>query len=364
MSDLLTNDLECADALVDMSNVLRNTALGGRGPADLVRLERVGAALAELYGAERIAMLAVADNSLLSRSDLFLNPLQKREIRGWADSGLILTEGKADIRLLSIAEETGLPIITSDKFRGHRSEFPWLNGSDDAVLQPQADSHGNVFLQHVTLLRDEEWLLSRSEEEDVLRQQGLIGRVDLLGRYWGCPEPHCARHDPAGSPFVLLPLVRGGRLLCEQHGLTMVDRGPRPLVAQLKIMQAGQERKRFPVAQDQPVTAGRSRHGIDLSPYLDEQAKSAVSRVHLRFDLDADKLTVTDVSKNGSTLILANGTRREFHQATRPFTVGERLEICPGLEIIRSGRRYPAELAAARGMPPRAGLSSTPTVLL
>ena len=46
MSDLLINDPNWADALLDMSNVLRDSRLGGRGPADLVRLERVGEALA------------------------------------------------------------------------------------------------------------------------------------------------------------------------------------------------------------------------------------------------------------------------------------------------------------------------------
>jgi hypothetical protein len=48
-----------------MSNVLRDSRLGGRGPADLVRLERVGEALATLYGAVKIAMFGVADSSLL-----------------------------------------------------------------------------------------------------------------------------------------------------------------------------------------------------------------------------------------------------------------------------------------------------------
>ena len=35
---------------------------------------------------------------------------------------------KADMPLLQIAEETGLPIITGDRFVGHRREFPWLDG--------------------------------------------------------------------------------------------------------------------------------------------------------------------------------------------------------------------------------------------
>jgi hypothetical protein len=351
MSDMLVNDADRADALVDMSNVLRNTQLGGRGPADLVRLERVGEALATLYGATQIAMFGVADSNLLTQPGFFLDAWQRRTLRGWADSGLILTAGKADEPLLQIAEETGLPIITSDRFSGHRREYPWLNDRDDAVLEPQADQYGNIFLRHVTLHRTDEWLESRSAEHDLLVQQGLSRHVELLGRYWGCPEPRCARHDPASSPFVLLPLARGGRLVCEQHGLDMVDLGPRPRVAQLKIMREGREQGRFTVIQREPVTVGRSARGVDLSPFLDKTALSHVSRAHLRFDLDSDRLTVTDMSRNGSRLILRDGTQLDFHRATHSFTVGDRIQVHPSLEIIRSGRRYPSELSASRRTP-------------
>jgi hypothetical protein len=365
MSDMLINDLDRADALVDMSNVLRNTRLGGRGPADLVRLERVGEALAALYGATETAMFGVADANLLTQSGFFLDPRQRRTLRSWDDSGMILTAGKADLPLLQIAEETGLPIITSDRFGGHRREFPWLNDSDDAILEPQADRYGNISLQHVTLRRKDEWEESRSAEHDVLVQQGLSRHFELLGRYWGCPEPRCPRHDPASGSFVLLPLARGDRLVCEQHGLDMVDLGPRPRVAQLKIMRAGREQGRFTVTQHQPVIVGRSAQGVDLSPFLDKIAMDHVSRTHLRFDLDSSRLTVTDVSRNGSMLILQDGTRLDFHRATRPFTVGDRAQVHPGLDIIRSGRRYPSELPASRWAPARSpNAPPTPTVSL
>jgi len=108
--DLLTGDPDLADALVDLSNVVRNTAPGGRAPADLIRLERVGEALAELYGSTRAAMFGVADRSLLAGRGLFPDPGQRRRLRGWEESGLILAAGKADVPLLQIAEETGLPI--------------------------------------------------------------------------------------------------------------------------------------------------------------------------------------------------------------------------------------------------------------
>jgi hypothetical protein len=360
---MLINDPDRADALLDMSNVLRDTSLGGRGPADLVRLEHVGAALATLYGAAQVAMFGVADSSLLTRSDLFLDPRQRRMLRDWGESGLFLTVGKADIALLQIAGETGLPIITRDRFGGHRREFPWLNGSEDAILEPQADHHGGIFLRHVTLTRKTDWEISLSEENDLLVQQGLSRQVEVLGRYWSCPEPRCPRHDPASSSFVLLPLAKGGRLVCDQHGLEMADMGPRPRVAQLKIMRDGREQHRFTVTDDEPVIVGRSAGQVNLSPFLDEIPRRGVSRAHLSFDLGSGYLTVTDLSLNGTVLILRGGTRLDIHHATHTFTVGDRAQIHPGLEIIRSGRRYPSELRDHPGPPEQPpGDGPTPTV--
>jgi FHA domain len=102
------------------------------------------------------------------------------------------------------------------------------------------------------------------------------------------------------------------------------------------------------------MIVGRSSGAVDLSPFLDETARRGVSREHLRLNLDADRLTLTDLSRNGTLLILRDGTRLDIHQATHPFTVGDRAQIHPTLEIIRSGRRYPSELSAHRRASPPA----------
>jgi hypothetical protein len=334
MSDLLTNELDLADALIDMSNILRNIRLGGHGLADLTRMNRVGEALAMLYKTGQVAILAVADRSLLERSDLLSDPRQRREIRRWASEGLILVEGKADTSLLLIV--------------GHRREFPWLDDSDDAVLEPRVDHRGEISLHHVTLHRRSEWDLSISEENDLLVQQGLASRVEILDRLWSCPEARCPRHDPIRAPFLFLPRIRGNRAFCDLHGLDMIDFGRRPRLAQIKIMSGGREVRRFTVQQGRPATAGRSAGVGDLTPYLDETTSRRVSRAHLRFDLSATGLTITDMSRNGTVLFHRDGSRHSLHQATRPFSVGDRAQISAGLELIRSGRRYPSELIIDR----------------
>ena len=348
MPDMLTNDPNRADALLDMSNVLRNSQLGGRGPAELIRLERVGEALANLYGAAKIAMFGIADRSLLTQSDLFLDRWQRRTLRDWERSGLILVAGKADVPLLQAAHETGLPIITGDRFVGHRREFPWLDGSDDAILEPQASRYGDVSLRHVTLTRRDEWEISRSEERDLLKQQGLTRHVKVLGRYWSCPN-RAARgtiRRAARSCFCRWRRATASSAISTSSTWWTRDLG-RGWPSSRSCRTAGNGIA-SPSFRTNPDIAGRFPGPADLSPFLDETTWRGVSRSHLRFDLDAEGLTVTDVSLNGTWLFLRDGTRLNLRHATHPFTVGDRAQIQPSLEIIRSGRRYPSELSADR----------------
>ena len=67
-------------------------------------------------------------------------------------------------------------------------------------------------------------------------------------------------------------MANDSRLVCDQHHLDMVDLGPRPGLAQLKVMQNGLERHRFTVTQDEPLFVGRFPGPTDLSPFLDETA--------------------------------------------------------------------------------------------
>lgn len=367
MPELLTHDPNLADALVDMSNVLRDRGLGGGGQANLTRLDRVGDALAALYGASGVRLFGVADRSLLDRPGLFPSLRQSMTLRQWESERLILVEGKADIPLLQIAEETGLPIITRDRFVGHRREFLWLDGCDDAVLAPETGEDGEVRLTHLRLEKKTDWEISFSEEHDLFVQQGLVRRREALGRFWKCPEPRCPRHDPVNSHIVLLPRRRGERLICDLHGLDMIDLGPRPRAAQLKIMYEGRERGRFTVTEGEPVIVGRApegANGVSLRDLLDHDLVRDVSRSHLRFDLTDGLLTITDISRNGTRLIPRKSARRDLRGDTRPFSAGDRARFHPGLEIVRSGRRYPSELEVRGWIPEQREADESPEITM
>ncbi|WP_405142839.1 FHA domain-containing protein [Sphaerisporangium sp. NBC_01403] len=354
MDDHLTADIDRADALVDLSNIVRSSRLGSRGAADLTSLHRVAEALAELYSAANIALYAVSDQSLV-RGGLFNDPGQLRLVRRWRDDRLIEVESKADVRLLQIAEVTGLPIITSDRFRGHRREFPWLDGRDDVVLEPYTAPDGRIALRHIMLTPVPAWDLSASEEGDLLVQQGLgtgrKPRFDVLERLWGCPDTRCFRHDPRRSPYVLLPRWRDGRVFCDQHGLDMVDLGSRPLAVQVKLLKNDREVQRFTVLEDSEVVIGRQPPlgGLNVSPWLDSAERLQVSRSHLVLLLEGERLSVRDTSANGTLLALKDGTEVMLHRGgEHRVNLGDRITLLPGLELVRSGRRFPAELTADR----------------
>ncbi|MGV9663789.1 hypothetical protein [Nocardia niigatensis] len=359
MDEFLTADIDRADGLIDLSNVVRDRRLGGSGIADLTRARRVATALGVLCGQSEVALYAVADESLLAGS-LFPDDFQYRELRDFVTAGVIHMAPKADPVLLELAEGTGLPIITRDRFVGHRREFSWLDGSDDAVLEPTTDDRGDVVLTHVTLAVLPEWRKSVGEEQDLIIQQGLRPRLDLLTRIWACPEPRCRWHDPATAGWFLVPRWRGGRLFCDIHGRDVVDLGPRPKFAQVKVMVNGKERCRFAVRENEPVTVGRGRCDLSLEPWLDPSTSLQVSREHLRFELCADRLQVTDRSRNGTRMICRDGSSVHLHASSAPFTVGDELEPVAGLRIARSGRRFPAELNDVRSIGPVYDGTETP----
>ena len=57
-------------------------------------------------------------------------------------------------------------------------------------------------------------------------------------------------------------------------------------------------------------------------------------RAHLRFDLDVDRLTVTDLSLNGTVLILRDGTRLKLRWNTRSFTRPGFLQYWAGFAAV------------------------------
>src|SRR5687767_4843532 len=83
----LAASAERADYLVELSNVVRDTSIGRRGPRSLRRLGLVLRALMELTGDPDVSVYLVADTSLLGGHREFGDRAEVRRLRGWVADG-------------------------------------------------------------------------------------------------------------------------------------------------------------------------------------------------------------------------------------------------------------------------------------
>ncbi|WP_329184957.1 FHA domain-containing protein [Actinacidiphila glaucinigra] len=355
----LVTTTDRADWLLDLSNIVRDRSLGGTGERELVRLRAVVVALAQRTRDPDTGVYVVADQSLLGGARGFRDQADVRTLRRWQQQGLIEVVPDADERLLELAEMTGLPVVSGDRFGGHRDTYPWLQGNTWQFFKPSAGSNGRVQVAPQDLGRFSPDEVSRRAELDTLKKQGLLGpsRVplaDVVGRSWRCPDRRCGLYDPSRGERVLLPRMRQGRPSCELHGLELVDAGPRAVAAQVKLLVSGSCVARYTLVDGTDTPIGRSpgEAGISLARHLPADTVMDVSRCHVVVSLRGGIVTVRDTSSNGTRMrsgdrhgrlgrpfSLTSGTEQRF----RP---GDEIELADSVTLTRSGRRFPSELPA------------------
>lgn len=129
----LTTDVTGAQAVADLTHVVRNAELDRGRPGNLVRIGMVVDALSR-YLVDGGAMLyGVVERGLLSESAL---TSKERMVLGrWADDGLIeVTPGTVEDRVVEIADLTGLPLITTQPYPELAERFRWLADGSGRVL--------------------------------------------------------------------------------------------------------------------------------------------------------------------------------------------------------------------------------------
>ena len=162
MQPHLTMNMDEAEFLLDLSNVVRSRRADGSQTASLHRLSRLLEALGGYTHDPQVRVYAVADQSLLS-SRLFASQRERQSLRAWRDARLLEVVADADVRLLELAEATGLRIVSGDRFRGHRDAFPWLQGSTEHVIEPVVDRAGGVTFRPRDLGVVAPWEISSSQ---------------------------------------------------------------------------------------------------------------------------------------------------------------------------------------------------------
>ncbi|RKN40952.1 FHA domain-containing protein [Streptomyces hoynatensis] len=347
---------EEADALVDLSNVLRDERLGGHHPRSLHRLRLVLDALADRAGDRAVRVHAVADRSLRRAGGAFPGPAEPALLARWAGRGLIEEAGDADEPLLDLAEVTGLPVISRDDFRDFRTSHPWIQGNTTQFLAPAREGDRVVLRERDMGIRTPAQISRKIEESDLKAHGLLAGRHrrpmrEIVTRHWRCPERGCALYDRRRGSQVRLPLMRHGVPVCELHRAPLADDGPRTGIVQLKLLVDGACVHRFTLDADTTVEIGRAPDagGIALYRLLPEELARRVSRRHLIATVTGGDLTLRNLSSRGTRLLRPGAPGPVPLSADRgvPFHVNDIAELTPGAALTRSARRYPAEIAAA-----------------
>ncbi|RKN11963.1 FHA domain-containing protein [Streptomyces radicis] len=367
-----------ADALVDLSNVVRDTRIGERGaarpPRSLHRLRLVVEALARHTSDSAVTVYAIADRSLPRAPHEYADPAEPRLLRRWIERGLVEEAPDADDPLLELADVTGLPVISNDDFDDFRTAHPWIQGNTTQFLGVVPILGGTaVALRPRAMGVRTPAQISRKLEESDLKAHGLLqGRARkpitaVVKRYWSCPHRGCQLYDRARGGAVRLPLLRGGTPLCELHRVPLVDDGPRTGIAQLKLHVRGECVRRFTLDVGTRVTLGRAPEpeGIALHGLVPVPLLRRISRGHLEVTVEENGLLLRDLGRGG-TRLLRHGTAEwrplNVEEPTH-FNLGDVAELTPGVTVTRSGRRYPPEIAAAwrrsaAGRAPSAALSA------
>jgi hypothetical protein len=298
----LTTDPALARAVVDLSEVVRYADLDGGRPASMLRLGLVIDALGRHVSEENVPVYAIGPRALLSDLDLTSN--ERMVVRRWADDGKVEVVPEVGDRVLEVAEMLGVPVLTRSREEQFQANRPWV-AEPGRLLAAVPGAGGPVLVARV----------GRGEVPAVGERSPMGAR--LLARVWRCPESNCNMFGAANdsdSPFADMrtytspvaqppPTLKAGVPSCPRHGTKLTDAGPRPAVEVLSVRIDGVNRRRFVVSADQPVVVGRAPEGdggVMLGQWLTDDARKWISRGHVRFALDGDQLTVTDVSTNGS----------------------------------------------------------------
>lgn len=251
----------------------------------------------------------------------------------------------ADPHLISAAfDDDAITIVSNDRFRGLRRQFPDLRGFSRVVAFRFADHEVDLY---PSPLEDDidEAELSLLVEEEALTPLGYSKPEDreLLQWDWRCLATTCGA---AQLPQLdELPLCDRGTPACPLCNGTLERLGPATGRIEIKALVAGEVRERFALAMGSSLRVGRGPGPgrFDVSPLLEDTATSPVSRIHLEVTNHDGRLRVCDLgSRNGTEVAHADGTTTSLHEGKPLFIdIADRVSLAGAIELQRSGRRWP-----------------------
>ncbi|GAA3294038.1 hypothetical protein Dvina_50065 [Dactylosporangium vinaceum] len=192
--------------------------------------------------------------------------------------------------------------------------------------------------------------------------------ASLMAREWRCKVPECPAFGQIRRIGQPVPRMRAGVPACPRHGEAVKDIGPRPAAFAIAIVVEDLARRRFVVSADHPVIVGKEPadpDDISVAAWLHEAAAAWISKEHVKLEVTAGRLQVTDTSENG-TLIWKRSSPDIKEEAERIYRKSYRLdgwdsiELYTGVELVVGDHR----LQTVVGSEPASVLLDAPTVAL
>jgi len=364
------------DAVVDVSNVCRSPILPPHIGAERgvwPRIDTIVDGWRRAHGPGADIFL-VADNSLK-------HLLEPGVLRRWfaiCDRYGLVEVSVADDRVLDLARDRGLSVITGDHYTDFRKRHPWIEREPDRFWHWEMRA-GDVRFVPLGITAIPRHRASEFEERYVLRGHGLDPKRDryILTSRWRCTNRMCLQARLWQDQLLLWPRVDARRqAVCPSCEHPLERLGDRRLLRQLIVLddRTNDELLRFPLEAGTPLVVGRGHvdNGIDLAATDARFAQlvSSVSRQHVVMRLQdtpphRGRVTATELgSSNGTSFRrFVDGRPQDAQpvvegQSVR-LAVGDQLVLADDVRIEVSGQRFlsdavPPSASATRATGPTA----------
>lgn len=345
------------ELVIDLSNICRNRSLVSSG--EVARWDRILKVL-EIWNSKfphfkKPKVRMVADKNLRFK---FVN----RDLAQFKEAvrlGYVIETEKADPVLLDLAESFNCLILSNDNYVGYQAERPWIHDPQQKrFVQIRVDG-SEIFLNEVIHLERTGFSKSRAEEKDRLKNNRIDlnndAKSDLLKSIFRCDNRNCIRRAILPEGAISTP-ERGSdnTAICPgcHEPLTRVGESSKTVV--LKLTDKKSKRVlRIPLEVGRELVLGRVASDLSLAEVLKEPELARVSRTHAKVGFNGKQLYFEDLgSSNGSTIAywepgpLKLSIEQRIDKNQRIVINPRDLIVLAGvLEIQRSGRRYPFDLA-------------------
>jgi hypothetical protein len=362
------------DAVIDVSNVCWDHQLQPTGTRRPVwsRLRLVMDAWRRVHG-DRVRFELVADDALAH--DLVGDA---REYGRLLTARALTVEPVADVRILALAQEHGLHVLTRDHYVDHRRAHPWIESAGSRFHRWRATGKKIEFMPLGITSRSAQDVSRAVEIKDLKRH-----RLDpnnpryrsVLQASWQCTNSLCPEAAHWQGHLLVWPMMTSrGEPRCPTCDGPLLELGPRGRLHEMVVEDyaAGEEIMRFPLEVDVPVTLGRGMHlkGVNLEVYGSRfrQDVGKVSRRHVLLRVeeprpDVRRLIVTDLDSSNGTRVeqpVPGGTGQQAFGKPRRVQpgkqaivmAGERLVLGDAIIVRLSGKKY---VTGAAGPAPEIG---------